>query len=184
MKTTFLLGLLVALQAIGAAQAPRMTVRQDDGSVKELRIEEARIGVRFAGDVAETTLELNFRNSGPRAVEGEFALGLPSELHRPGRHVMREMLRGVIPESVRNNRDKSDPARSRSYLIGLTETVRTAGLGLRVLPDRMRLLDVPRFAEQLDGEGPLAQPGKLLAATQFVHDPKGVPLRDLMATAP
>ncbi|MCP5543901.1 MAG: SLBB domain-containing protein [Akkermansiaceae bacterium] len=77
MKTTFLLGLLVALQAIGAAQAPRMTVRQDDGSVKELRIEEARIGVRFAGDVAETTLELNFRNSGPRAVEGEFALGLP-----------------------------------------------------------------------------------------------------------
>lgn len=77
MKTTFLPGLLVALQTICAAQAPRMTVRQGDGTLKELRIEQAEIDVRFAGDVAETTLELNFRNSGPRAVEGEFALGLP-----------------------------------------------------------------------------------------------------------
>jgi len=54
-----------------------MTVREADGSAKPLRIEQADITVKILGDVAETALELTFRNDGPRAVEGEFVLPLP-----------------------------------------------------------------------------------------------------------
>ena len=55
-----------------------MTVRQDDGSTKRLRLEQAEVSVRFLGDVAETVLDLRFRNDGDRAVEGEFVLPLPA----------------------------------------------------------------------------------------------------------
>jgi hypothetical protein len=60
-----------------AAQSPRMTVRQNDGSITRLRIEQADVSVRFLGDIAETVLDLRFRNEGDRAVEGEFVLPLP-----------------------------------------------------------------------------------------------------------
>jgi hypothetical protein len=54
-----------------------MTVRGNDGSVKLLQVEEAAVSVRILGDVAETVLDLNFRNDADRAVEGEFVLPLP-----------------------------------------------------------------------------------------------------------
>jgi len=54
-----------------------MTVREDDGSSRRLRVEQADVAVRFLGDIAETVLDLRFRNDGERAVEGEFVLPLP-----------------------------------------------------------------------------------------------------------
>lgn len=77
MKSIFALALFLAAIFPTHAQSPRMTVRQADGSVKTLAIEEADISVRILGDVAETVIELDFRNDGTRAVEGEFVLPLP-----------------------------------------------------------------------------------------------------------
>jgi hypothetical protein len=54
-----------------------MTVRQNDGTSKLLQVEQADVTVRFLGDIAETVLDLRFRNDGDRAVEGEFVLPLP-----------------------------------------------------------------------------------------------------------
>ncbi len=77
MKRLLTLGLFLTLLCLAHAQPPRMTVRDQDGSVKLLRLEQAAVSVSFSGDVAETVLELNFRNDGERAVEGEFVLPLP-----------------------------------------------------------------------------------------------------------
>jgi len=78
MKRIFALALFLAASVAAHAQSPRMTVRQADGTLKTLSIEEAEISVRILGDVAETVVELDFRNDGERAVEGEFALPLPA----------------------------------------------------------------------------------------------------------
>jgi hypothetical protein len=77
MKRLLTLALVLASISQLQAQAPRMTVREDDGSSKRLRVEQADVAVRFLGDIAETVLDLRFRNDGERAVEGEFALSLP-----------------------------------------------------------------------------------------------------------
>ena len=70
--------LFLAAICTAHAQSPSLTVRQPDGSLKILAIEEADIGVRILGDVAETVIELNFRNDDYQVAEGEFALPLPA----------------------------------------------------------------------------------------------------------
>lgn len=70
--------LFLAAICTAHAQSPGLTVRQPDGSLKILAIEEADIGVRILGDVAETVIELNFRNDDHRVAEGEFVLPLPA----------------------------------------------------------------------------------------------------------
>ena len=77
MKWSLPLAFILTFTSLSPAQTPRMTVRQDDGSSKRLRIEQADVAVRFLGDIAETVLDLSFRNDGERAVEGEFVLPLP-----------------------------------------------------------------------------------------------------------
>jgi hypothetical protein len=77
MKRILTLALFLAFHCQSPAQVPRMTVRGNDGSVKLLQVEEAEVSVRILGDVAETVLDLNFRNDADRAVEGEFVLPLP-----------------------------------------------------------------------------------------------------------
>jgi hypothetical protein len=77
MTRFFPLALLLTLHVMAPAQAPRMTVRGNDGAVKLLQVEQAEVSVRIFGDVAETVLDLNFRNDSDRAVEGEFVLPLP-----------------------------------------------------------------------------------------------------------
>lgn len=69
--------LFLAAICTAHAQSPRMTVQQADGSLKPLPIEETDIRVRILGDVAETAIELNFRNDGYGVAEGEFVLPLP-----------------------------------------------------------------------------------------------------------
>jgi len=54
-----------------------MTVRDPDGAVKLLQLDQADVSIRLLGDLAETVLDLSFRNDGARAVEGEFVLPLP-----------------------------------------------------------------------------------------------------------
>lgn len=70
--------LFLAAICTAHAQSPQMTVKQADGTLKTLAIEEADIGVRITGDVAETIIELNFRNDDYRVAEGEFVLPLPA----------------------------------------------------------------------------------------------------------
>ena len=77
MKWIFPFALFLTCIRPSPAQAPSMTVRQDDGTSKPLRVEQADVTVRFLGDIAETVLDLRFRNDGDRAVEGEFVLPLP-----------------------------------------------------------------------------------------------------------
>jgi Vault protein inter-alpha-trypsin domain len=77
MKPIFALALFLMAICQGHAQSPQMTVKQADGTLKTLAIEEADIAVRITGDVAETVIELNFRNDGDRVAEGEFVLPLP-----------------------------------------------------------------------------------------------------------
>ena len=81
---------------VAFAQSPRMTVRESDGSQKPLRIEQADVSVRMLGEVAETAFELTFRNDGPRAVEGEFALTLP-EGRRPAQDALDAFEGGAVP---------------------------------------------------------------------------------------
>ena len=45
--------------------------------MKLLHLEQADVSIRLLGDLAETVLDLRFRNDGERAVEGEFVLPLP-----------------------------------------------------------------------------------------------------------
>jgi hypothetical protein len=77
MKRLFSLAVLLTFHGLSPAQVPRMSVRGNDGSVKLLQVEQAAVSVQVLGDVAETVLDLNFRNDGDRAVEGEFVLPLP-----------------------------------------------------------------------------------------------------------
>lgn len=77
MNRILTLVLFLTFQYPSPAQVPRMTVRGNDGSVKLLQVEGAAVSVRILGDVAETVLDLNFRNDADRAVEGEFVLPLP-----------------------------------------------------------------------------------------------------------
>lgn len=77
MKTLLSLALFLTFPLVAAAQAPRMTVRQENGTTQLLQIERADVSVTFLGDVAETEFLLNFRNDSNRAVEGEFVLPLP-----------------------------------------------------------------------------------------------------------
>lgn len=97
------LALILTIQSPAFAQAPRMTTRDRDGSVKPLRLEHAGIAVLLVGDVAETTLELEFRNDGDRAVEGEFALALPEGATVSGYalDVNGAMREGVVAEKQR-----------------------------------------------------------------------------------
>jgi hypothetical protein len=68
-----LLVLVLAMHGLCLAQVPRVT----DAAGKPLRIEQAEIEVRFLADLAETSIELEFRNDTPRALEAEFTLPLP-----------------------------------------------------------------------------------------------------------
>ncbi len=77
MKTLLSLSLLLTFPLVASAQAPRMSVRQENGTIQLLQIERADVSVTFLGDVAETEFLLNFRNDSGRAVEGEFVLPLP-----------------------------------------------------------------------------------------------------------
>ena len=77
MKRIFPLLLILLLTCWTSAQSPRMGVRGKDGSLKLLQLEQADVSVRFLDGVAETVLDLRFRNDGDRAVEGEFVLPLP-----------------------------------------------------------------------------------------------------------
>lgn len=80
-----------------------MTVRDRDGSVKLLHLQQAEVSVRLVGDVAETVLDLEFRNDGERAVEGEFALALPEGATVSGYalDVNGKMREGVVVEKER-----------------------------------------------------------------------------------
>ena len=78
MKYFLSLILLLAFQSPSHARVPRMTVRDPDGAVKLLQLEQADVSIRVLGDLAETVLDLRFRNDGARAVEGEFVLPLPA----------------------------------------------------------------------------------------------------------
>ena len=95
--------LFLTLECPSPAQAPRMTVRGQDGSVKLLRLEQAKVSVHLVGDVAETVLDLEFRNDGERAVEGEFALALPEGATVSGYalDVNGNMREGVVVEKER-----------------------------------------------------------------------------------
>jgi len=103
MKWLLTVVLLLTLHYPSPAQAPRMTVRDRDGSVKLLRLEQAEVSIQFAGDVAETVLDLEFRNDGDRAVEGEFALALPEGATVSGYalDVNGKMREGVVVEKER-----------------------------------------------------------------------------------
>jgi Vault protein inter-alpha-trypsin domain/SLBB domain len=103
MKWLLSIVFLLSLHGLSLAQAPRMTVRDDDGKVKFLRLEHAKVSVQFVGDVAQTVLDLEFRNDGERAVEGEFALALPEGATVSGYalDVNGNMREGVVVEKQR-----------------------------------------------------------------------------------
>lgn len=107
----------------------------------------------------------------------EWALALPDAMVGSGRHLMREALRGAIPDEVRLNTDKSDPSRDTSVAV---EAVRARGLELTVNPDLAPLVDLSRFTTQLLSERPVMQPGKFMAATRLLYQPEGTPLRELV----
>lgn len=77
MKRIFLLASFLACAGFSSGQSPRMTVRNPDGSVKLLQVEQAEVSVRILGEVAETVFDLRFRNDADGSVEGEFVLPLP-----------------------------------------------------------------------------------------------------------
>lgn len=77
MKRFLTFAVFLTLHGLSPGEVPRMTVRGNDGSVKLLQVEQAAVSVQVLGDVAETVLDLNFRNDADRAVEGEFVLPLP-----------------------------------------------------------------------------------------------------------
>ena len=60
MKRFLTLALVLTFTSEAPAQAPRMTVREENGSTKLLRVEHADVSVRFLGDIAETVLDLRF----------------------------------------------------------------------------------------------------------------------------
>lgn len=95
--------LCLTLLSVSFVQAPRMTVRNGDHAGKLLRLETARVSVKLIGDVAETSLDLEFRNDGERAVEGEFALALPegATVSRYALDVNGTMRAGVVVEKER-----------------------------------------------------------------------------------
>lgn len=110
----------------------------------------------------------------------EFVLGLPEACFPAGRVLYREALRGVVPESVRTNRDKTDPARSSHSEDTLRALVHELGVDIPLNPERLRYLDLDKLAAALRSEGPIAHPGKLLRALQLGCDPAGVPLSSVL----
>ena len=107
----------------------------------------------------------------------EWALALPDSMVGAGRHLMREALRGAIPDEVRLNTDKSDPSRDTTFAV---EEVRARGLELTVSPDLAPLVDLSRFTTQLLSGRPVMQPGTFMAAVRLLHQPGGTPLRELV----
>ncbi len=80
-----------------------MIVRGQDGSVKLLQLEQADVSVSFVSDIAETVLELRYRNDGDRAVEAEFSLPLPegSTVSSYALEVNGQLRNGVAVEKAR-----------------------------------------------------------------------------------
>ncbi len=100
-----LIGLVfpLLLAAPCRAQSPRMIVRGQDGSVKLLQLEQADVSVSFISDIAETVLELRYRNDGNSEVEGEFSLPLPERSTVSGYalEVNGQLRNGVAVEKAR-----------------------------------------------------------------------------------
>lgn len=141
--------------------------RVDDGGLAE-RMED------WAASGARRGIEYRYPLLDRRLVE--FALGLPPTQFRRGRTnrwLMRHALRDVLPEDVRCNADKTDPARtagSRAALAGALPLVRRELAARAEPPARARYLDMPRLLASIERSGVdgLAQPGKLQAALQFL----------------
>lgn len=73
------IGLLTALVAstFATAQGPKLLVRDPRGGEAPLHIEDVAINITVAGDVAETTITVGFRNATKRMLEGDFVMPLP-----------------------------------------------------------------------------------------------------------
>lgn len=72
-----LLILLLALSGPLLAAGPQLLVRGARGEDAPLHIEEIAIDVTIAGDMAETTILVGFRNKTSRRLEGDFVMPLP-----------------------------------------------------------------------------------------------------------
>ncbi|MEI6175815.1 MAG: VIT domain-containing protein, partial [Verrucomicrobiota bacterium] len=122
MKTLLSLSLLLTFPLAAAAQAPRMTVRQENGTIQLLQIERADVSVTFLGDVAETEFLLNFRNDSDRAEEGEFVLPLPEGATVSGYalEVNGKLREGVAVEKERA-RDAYETVKRRMVDPGIVE---------------------------------------------------------------
>ena len=106
----------------------------------------------------------------------EFALGLPPEQFRRGRWnrwLMRRALREVLPACVRWQRSKRGPVRAKSgnqLLAGVLSAVRRHLDARSEPPSRARYIDMTRLLKRLGTDSPkkVSQPGKVLAALQFL----------------
>lgn len=92
----------------------------------------------------------------------EFALGVPAEQFVTAdttRYLLRESLAGLVPEQVRLNRDKSDPARLAMLNAATPAAYRAIAARLRQYPfgaARSKYLDVGRLVDRLEAGDALA----------------------------
>ena len=113
----------------------------------------------------------------------EFALGLPDECFPRGRTLMREAMRGMVPDEVRDNPDKSDPGRIRHTFDMFHQILGAERSNLPIKPERLRFLDGPAVVQALDDRDQFRYLPELLEVMTLAYDPDGVPLAQLVGDA-
>ena len=142
------------------------------------RLRVARVSKRMACTSifgAAEDLQYVYPLADPRLIE--FVLGVPTHLYvRDGvrRSLMREIARGIIPERVRTNTSKGEPARvahSIALVIEGMKLIEDPPGGLRPAPARARYIDLEAFETALADlvGGTFRYAGKLMSAIQFLR---------------
>ncbi len=130
-KITFVLLLLIS--CISQAQSPKLTVKGSD-SLK-VKMKEMLVNVNIVGNIAYTTAEMHFYNSGTRQMEGELLFPLPE-----GVSVSRYAIdiNGKMREAVPVNKSKGkqvfEAVEHRRVDPGLLEKVDGNNFRTRIYP--------------------------------------------------
>ena len=144
---------------------PRMAVLPDGRLVRNISVRRTQLRLlrngilsrsmeRYAGSGALHGIGYRFPLLDRRLLE--FALGLPPEQFRRGRHgrwLMRYALQSVLPSAVCWRQEKSDPARSEPLtesLVRAIPTLRQEIISRGETMSRARYVDVPRLLNRLD----------------------------------
>ncbi len=101
MKTPLTL-LLLLVSFLGIAQAPTLTVDEDDWA-KAVEIKEMSVDVEIVGNIATTTFDMLFYNPNRRDLEGELSMPLSEgqEICRYALDVNGQLREGVLVEKVK-----------------------------------------------------------------------------------